>query len=78
MYCPGIKTRTLSTALKGLKSMYLYVGALVVLHEPIHELHKIKLVMSYDKVNWTYFLQQTLHMKWFARECCEWGLEYQN
>jgi hypothetical protein len=60
MYCPGIKTRTLATALEGLKSMYLYVGTLIVLHEPIHELHEIKWVISYDEVNWTFFFATNL------------------
>ena len=52
----------------------------VVLHETIHELHRRKLdgvifkidfEKAYDKVNWA-FLQQTLRMKGFAAQWCEW------
>ena len=52
----------------------------VVLHETIHELHrkkldgvlfKINFEKAYDKVNWS-FLQQTLRMKGFSTQWCEW------
>jgi len=52
----------------------------VILHETIHELHskrkdgvifKIDFEKAYDKVNWS-FLQQTLRMKGFSHQWCEW------
>ena len=52
----------------------------VILHETIHELHskrkdgvifKIDFKKAYDKVNWS-FLQQTLRMKGFSHQWCEW------
>ena len=53
---------------------------MVVLHETIHELHREKLdgvlfkidfEKAYDKVKWS-FLQQTLRMKGFSAQWCEW------
>ena len=52
----------------------------VVLHDTIHEIHrkkmdgvifKIDFEKVYDKVNWS-FLQQTLRMKSFAPQWCDW------
>ena len=52
----------------------------VVLHETIHEMHRKKLdgvlfkidfEKAYDKVKWS-FLQQTLRMKGFTPQWCDW------
>jgi len=52
----------------------------VILHETIHELHnkkqdgiifKINFEKAYDKVRWE-FLQQTLRMKGFSEQWCNW------
>jgi hypothetical protein len=52
----------------------------IILHETIHMLHckkqsgvilKINFEKAYDKVNWT-FVQQTLRMKGFSSEWCNW------
>jgi hypothetical protein len=42
-----------------------------ILHETIHELHKIDFEKAYDKVKWP-FLQQTICMKEFSPLWCQW------
>ena len=53
----------------------------IILHETIHELHKNKLngvlfkidfEKAYNKVKWSFFLQQTLCMKGFSKTWCNW------
>ena len=57
-----------------------YNGGVIILHETIHELHrkkqsgvilKIDFEKAYDKVNWA-FVPQTLRMKGFSSEWCNW------
>lgn len=52
----------------------------IILHESLHELHRKKMSgvilkrdfeKAYDKVNWS-FLQQTLRMKDFSEQWCQW------
>ena len=60
------------------------LDGVAILHETVHELHrkkfngvilKIDFEKAYDKVKWP-FIQQTLRMKGFSEEWCDWVRQF--